>query len=296
MIQYPLRQLLSSTNKVAFRNFLEFILFSSIFIAACAVSFAIETNIILGLPLNHFGFYIFIFGATLFQYNLHYILKNKAVAGSARLAWSLKNRNLHYLLLLIGFILIIFSLTSFQLYHFYILLCLGAIAFIYSFPVVPFGKKKRLKEYGILKIITLSLLWTLVTVWFPANRMPYDPALFWFVFVKRFLFMFVLCLLFDMRDTEIDRETGIYTFPVRMGQNRSYYLAYIVLIVFLFLSGFQFVLWGNGGILIAMILSVLVTFIIIQMTKKNQSDFIFLAGIDGMMLLQALLVYVFSLK
>ena len=48
--------------------------------------------------------------------------------------------------------------------------------------------------------------------------------------------------------------------------------------------------------LFAMIISVVVTFIVIQLTKKYQSDFIFLAGIDGMMLLQALLVYLFSLK
>lgn len=278
------------------KNFLAFILFSSIFIAVCAVSLAIETNIILGLPLNALGFYCFIFGATLFQYNLHYVLKVTAVQDSARLAWTMRNKSVHYLLLFIGFSLIIFSLFSFNLRHFYVLLCLGAIAFLYSFPALPVGKKKRLKEYGILKIVTLSLLWTLVTVWFPVNGLPYDPMLFWLVFIKRFLFMFVLCLLFDMRDRDIDRETGIRTFPVRFGIKNSYYLSYFILVIFLILSFVQHYFWGHPEFLFAMIISVAVTFIVIQLTKKNQSDFIFLAGIDGMMLMQALLIYLFSLK
>lgn len=278
------------------KNLFSFILFSSIFIAACAVSFAIETNIILGLPLNSVGFYGFIFGATLFQYNLHYVLKSNAAANSARLAWSMKNKNLHYLLLMTGFLLIIISLFSFSLKHFYILPFLGAIAFLYSFPFLPFVKKKRLKEFGILKIITLSLLWTLVTVWFPVNTMSFDPALFWLVLAKRFLFMFVLCLLFDIRDMDIDRKNGIKTFPVRFGSTNSYLLSYLFLIIFILLSALQYYYWGNAGFFIAMVISVLATFLVIEMTKKNQSDYIFLAGIDGMMLLQALLVYVFSLK
>ncbi len=227
---------------------------------------------------------------------MHYVLKVTAAEDSARLAWTMKNKKTHYLLLFIGFSLIIFSLFSFHLRHFYVLLCLGAIAFLYSFPALPFGKKKRLKEYGILKIITLSLLWTLVTVWFPVNTMSYDPALYWLVFSKRFLFMFALCLLFDMRDTDIDRKTGIRTFPVQFGIKNSYYFSYFILAIFLILSFIQYHFWGRPGFLFAMMISVIVTFVVIQFTKKHQSDFIFLAGIDGMMLLQALLVYLFSLK
>ena len=278
------------------KRLLAFLLFSSIFIALCAVSFAAETNIILGLPLNSAGFYLFIFGATLFQYNSHYVLKSSAAVNSARLAWTIKNKRIHYFLLLLGFLLIIISLFSFSLKHFYILIFLGVIAFFYSFPFLPVGKKKRLKEFGILKILTLTLLWTLVTVWFPVNTMDYDPALFWLVFAKRFLFMFVLCLLFDMRDVDVDRQSGIKTFPVRLGSKNTYLLSYLTLVAFLILSAIQFYYWGQPGFFIAMILSVIATFLVIEITKKNQSDFVFLAGIDGMMLLQALFVYVFSLK
>ena len=164
----------------------EFVLFSSIFIAICAVSLCIETNLLLHLPLNTFSFYCFVFGATLVQYNLHYLVKTTAVENSQRLAWSSKNKIIHRVLLCAGVALILFSFLSFRLHHFIILAILATVAFLYSFPVIPFFKKKRIKDYGFLKIITLALLWTLVTVWFPVNNFLFEKNIFVFVFFKRF--------------------------------------------------------------------------------------------------------------
>lgn len=278
------------------RKLLEFILFGSIFIASCAVAFCVETNIVFGVPLNHFSFYCFVFGATLAQYNLHYISKKVAVRDSERLSWSLDNRNIHLILLFTGVLLILFSFFSFHLKHFGILIALGGIAFLYSFPFLPFGQRKRIKDYGFLKIITLSLLWTLVTVWFPVNSMNVETNLFIFVFVKRFVFMFILCLLFDMRDIEIDSNEKIHTLAVVLGRKRSYSLAYFSLILFIGLSVAQYQYFPQSAFLPAMLLSAVATFITIRITKKSNSDFVYLAGIDGMMLLQAALVYLFSLK
>ena len=262
----------------------------------CAVAFCIETNLLLHLPLNSFSFYCFVFGATIAQYNLHYLVKKTAVRNSQRLAWSLKNKNLHKILLGAGIALILFSFFSFRLHHFIIMPVLGIIAFLYTFPVIPLGKKKRIKDYGFIKIITLAILWTLVTVWFPVVNFPVEKNIFVFVFLKRFVFMFVLCLLFDMRDIEIDRKENINTIAVFLDRKRSYLLAYITLAVFIVLSVIQFYYFGDKGVLIAMLLSAAATFFTVALTKKSNSDFVYLAGIDGMMLLQALLVYLIGLK
>ncbi len=278
------------------KKLLEFILFSSIFIACCAVAFCIETNILLGVPLNTFSFYCFVFGATLLQYNLHYSTKKIAVKNSERLSWSHNNKKIHFFLLLIAALLILFSFFHFKLKHFVILALLGTISFLYSFPFLPLAKKKRIKDYGLLKIVTLSLLWTLVTVWFPVNSMPFDRLLFIFVFVKRFIFMFILCLLFDLRDIEIDRKENIDTLPVMLGKKKSYYLSYLLLVLFLAIAWVQYLYLPQLPFFIAMLVSTAVTFLIIERTKKTNSDFIYLAGVDGMMLLQAFLVYLFSLK
>ena len=278
------------------KKLLEYILFSSIFIACCAVGFCIETNLLLGLPLNSISFYCFVFGATLLQYNLHYSTKKVAVKNSERLQWSLKNKKSHFYFLILGGLLILFSFFSFHLKHFIILACLGAISFLYSFPFLPFVKRRRIKDYGFLKIVTLSLLWTLVTVWFPVNTMPVDNTLFLLVFVKRFLFMFILCLLFDLRDIKIDKREMIHTLPAMLGKKQSYNLSYVLLILFLALSLVNYYYIPQLPFFIAMVISSVITFLVIERTKKSNSDFIYLAGIDGMMLLQAVLVYLFSLN
>jgi 4-hydroxybenzoate polyprenyltransferase len=278
------------------RKLSAFILFSSIFIALCAIGLCIETNILLGVPLNNFSFYCFVFGATLVQYNLHYLLKKAAVPNSERLRWSQKNRMIHVIFLLTGILLILFSFFSFHLEHFVILALLGCISVLYSFPFLPFGKKRRIKDYGFLKIITLALLWTLVTVWFPVNVWQTDHGLFAFVFAKRFVFMLVLCLLFDVRDIEIDSKEQINTLAVVLGKKKSYRLSYILLLLFVALSFLQYYYLPQINFLIAMIVSAIATWITIEITKKTNSDFIYLAGIDGMMLLQPILIYLFSLK
>lgn len=230
------------------------------------------------------------------QYNLHYLVKTSAVKNSRRLAWSLQNKSVHKILFAAGCVLILISLFSFHLHHFFILLVLGAIAFLYSFPALPLTNGKRIKDYGFLKIITLALLWTIVTVWFPVSDRAINATSFLFVFGKRFVFMFVLCLLFDMRDIEIDRHENIKTLAVILGKQKSYVTAYAGLLVFFLMSLLQYIYWDDSGVFIAMCISAAATFLTVEFTKKTNSDFVYLAGIDGMMLLQALLVYLLALK
>jgi 4-hydroxybenzoate polyprenyltransferase len=211
------------------------------------------------------------------------------------MVWSAKNRNLHRILLAAGVFLILFSLFSFHLHHFIILGILGVIAFLYSFPIIPFGKKKRIKDYGFMKIITLSLLWTLVTVWFPVVNFSIEKNIYAFVFIKRFVFMFTLCLAFDIRDIEIDGKENINTIAVILGKKKSYILIYILLGIFIFLSTLQFFYFADGVVLFAMVISAIITFFTVEITKKTSSDFFYLAGLDGLMLIQTLLVYLLGL-
>lgn len=254
----------------------------------------IQTNVLLGLPLNNFYFYLFIFGATLLQYNLHYLFKITAVHNSRRLTWSQQNRNVHKLLIVLGCIFIIVSLFSFQLKHLIVLSVLGIISFLYSFALLPFTTK-RIKDFGLLKIITLALLWTIITVWFPVSEINISGPSFQLIFLRRFIFIFVLCLLFDIRDIEIDRKANISTLAVLLGKERAYILCYSLLIVFASLSVVQFFITGNVVELIAMVISAIFTVITINISKQHIPDYVYLGFIDGMMLLQALLVSVGSI-
>jgi ABC-type Fe3+-siderophore transport system permease subunit len=81
-----------------------------------------------------------------------------------------------------------------------------------------------------------------------------------------------------------------------LGKSQCYTLSYVLLLLFLTIAFLQYLYVPQLTFFIAMIISAVITFIVIQRTKKSNSDFIYLAGIDGMMLLQAILVYLFSLN
>lgn len=252
-----------------------------------------QTNMLLGLPFNATGFYFFVFGSTLVQYNLHYVTKTVAIDGSPRLEWTRHMQRTHRILIALGAAMILYSLVTFPLVHYLILLVLGMISFLYSFPFLPFPNRRRLKDFGVLKILILSLIWTLVTVWFPVSTMPFETGAFWFVFAKRFVFVFVLCMIFDIRDRHVDAREGIQTIAVLLGKKDAYAItwgAWIVFIVLVILGQ----MFYPGMFWVPLLLSAAVTGVVIRYSKKHNTDITCLFFVDGMMLLQALLVMGFG--
>jgi 4-hydroxybenzoate polyprenyltransferase len=264
-------------------------IFGCVWIACCAVALCMETNLLLHVPLNAISFYLFVFCATLAQYNLHYLLKKKANLRSERFAWSQRNRSLHLVFTLIGLAGLLICLPMLEIRHFYVLVAVAGLSLLYSCPLLPIGKR-RLKDYGLLKITVLTLNWTLVTVWLPIDVAGVNPSIYWLVFIRRFLFLFVLCLLFDIRDVETDSSEGIGTIPVRWGIGRAYWLADGLLVLFVLCSLLHCLIEQNLPVLAGMILSAAATKIMMSYSKGHNNDYVYLAGIDGMMLLQAGLV------
>lgn len=249
-----------------------------------------ETNLLLGVPLNSFYFYLVVFSATLGQYNIHYFIKDTANTNSDRFLWSETHRQWHLLLNVAGALGLIIGLLHLNVRHFMVLGIVMLITVLYSFPFLPFRKKKRLKDFGLLKILTLTYVWTLITVWFPLANLTRITSDFQLVFAHRFVFMFALCLAFDIRDMEADGQEGIRTIPVKFGKKWSYIGIYLSLLVFVALSVFYFKRSLDFMSLNAMILSAIATYFVVEYSKSRQTDMVYLAGIDGMMLLQAILI------
>lgn len=276
------------------RKFVEFFVFSNIFLALCVVALCIETNLLLHLPLNYCGFYFFVFGAALVQYNLHYLLKTSSSANSLRLIWSKKNISTHLFIISAGVVLLISGLFTFNAQQILVIGVLGIIAFLYSFPVLPFANKKRIKDFGILKIAALSISWTIVTVWFPAAGAQHTSVSFLIIFLRRFIFIFSLCIAFDIRDMDVDSKENIRTIPIIAGVKKAYYLTVILLIIFALLSVIEYIRAPDIKLLTAMLISAAVTFCMINYTQKKRSDLAYIICLDGMMLLQAILVIIGS--
>lgn len=272
------------------RGILKTFIYGTIFISLCTVGLCMETNLLLGLPFNSFYFYLLVFSATLGQYNIHYYIKREANPDSDRFFWSVRHRNIHLILNIIGAIGLIIGLFHLKPKNFIVLGIIAAITILYSFPFLPFKKKKRLKDFGLLKIFTLSYVWTLITVWFPVVTLTKVTQDFQLIFIQRFVFMFALCLAFDIRDRVSDGQKGIHTLPVALGKRTSYQIINLALVLFLILSLLHFRVTLHFMQLNGMILSALATYFMIEYGKTKNTDMLYLAGVDGMMLLQAILI------
>lgn len=272
--------------KSAFQTFI----YGAIFISLCTVGLCMETSLLLDVPFNSFYFYLLVFSATLGQYNIHYYIKRDANPDSDRFFWSIRHRKTHLVLNILGAAGVLTGLFHLKPKNFMVLAIIAIITILYSFPFLPFRKKKRLKDFGLLKILTLSYVWTLITVWFPVVTLTRITPDFQVVFIQRFIFMFALCLAFDIRDAASDGRDGIRTLPVALGIRKSYLIINASLVLFLAVSILQFSQSHQFMQLNGMIVSALATYFTIEYAKNRNSDMLYLACVDGMMLLQAILV------
>jgi len=264
-------------------------LYTSLFAACCATGLCMATERLLtgGVPPFPSALHVLVAGSTLLVYNVHFIIKKSSAQLSDLYYWTQRYIWWHYFFSGLGLLL---CLAGAWFLPGNILLCCGllaVLAFTYSIPMLPFRGKKRLKDFGRLKILVLTGVWTIVT--------SVLPVLFWnknisdypFEILLRFLFMFTLCVAFDIRDMQTDLEAGIYTLPNLIGIRNSYRLMNAALILFALLSIVQYLRYPSLPRLTGELLTAACTRVAIIYTRKHPSDRAYLAYIDGMMLLYA---------
>ncbi len=167
---------------------------------------------------------------------------------------------------------------------------LGIFAFMYSWPLLPFKQKKRLREFGWLKIIVLAGVWTIVTSVLPILYAHKQISDYPFEILIRFLFIFTLCIVFDIRDMHADQADNITTLPNIVGMKNSYHLINITLVLFAALSFVQYLRYPITERLIGALLTAVITKIVVDYLKKHPSVKAYLGLADGVMMVYALLV------
>jgi 4-hydroxybenzoate polyprenyltransferase len=260
------------------------VLATQVFIALCSAALALETSQIAGIAAESIGFYAFLFFATLTSYRLHshmsYALagtRYKHETGSRVITLAAAAASGLLTVHLNGTALFITGVAA-------------ALAWLYSVPM--WAGAKRLRECGVAKILVLVGVWTLMTSVLPLISKADAPTIAILAF-RRFLFVFALCMAFDVRDIRCDAHGGIRTLAVRMGTERSYRLIRLTLAAFAMLS--LFIPVGrpaeiSPGIAAALVSSALLTWLTIEATRGRRSNLLFLGGVDGMMLVQSVLV------
>lgn len=251
---------------------------------------ATERLILDTVPTPSTPLHIFIFGSTLAVYNTHYLLKRSREDISDRFAWSQHYRLWHFLFLTTGLIGCTWSL--FYLDKDILVACgiLGVLSFAYSLPMLPLKNKKSLREFGWVKILILTAVWTIVTSVLPILYHETSLAAYPFEILLRFVFLFTLCVAFDIRDMQTDLEAGISTLPNLIGVKNSYRLMDGALVLFAALSVVQYFRYPSAMRLGGELVAAVATRLVIQYSKHHSSDRVYLGLVDGMMLLYAALV------
>lgn len=251
---------------------------------------ATERLLINAIPGAASPLHLLVFGSTLFVYNVHYLIKKSDEHISDRFAWSQHYRIWHYLFLITGVICCLVSLPFLPRQILMACGVLGVLSLAYSLPLLPFKNKKRLKDFGLIKILVLTGVWTIVTSILPMLWWGKSMADYPFEILIRFVFMFTLCVAFDIRDMQTDVEAGIITLPNLIGLQNSYRLMNVTLVLFAALSIIQYLRYPSVIRLTGELVTAVITWLVIRYTKTHPSDKVYLGMVDGMMLLYALLV------
>src|ERR1700744_1819481 len=280
----------------------DFLLFSNMFMALCAVAQGLVTFYLIGAkPVYEVLSILFI--ATIGLYNFSILVgkpKNPEKSPFARQRWFFGHYRLMVTITIICVLALIplFFLISTE--SKILLIFLGVISLAYNLPLFSLGDKKfGLRNIPGLKQFLITLVWTMSSVLLPLLEAQHrglgtvsmrDTTI---LIAKRFLFIGALTVPFDIRDLFEDRQSGLKTIPVMWGEKKAYIFCQVLLagyIVLLFLfrhNGF------NSDFFALTITALLAGWLIFRSTiEKNEYYYFFL--VDGILILQYILLVAFG--
>lgn len=276
---------------------MDLIFYGNFWIAAAALALVLQTQFVLlgylaWTPLS--GLALF---ATLFLYAIHRIVgmsKVKAFEdqGRYKVIRTFRTHIIFYAILsLIGSIYYFFRLS-------WLVQAMIVVPAIISLGyVVPFlAQRKRLRDLNFVKIFLVAITWAWVTVLLPAveyHLYLHIPS--FLIFLERGMFVFAITIPFDIRDLTIDQHNAVKTLPAYLGINNSKKLAIACLAIMLVLVYLNYCLtvyttWQVAGF----ILSALISAWLIMQSDRMMHDYYFTGLMDGMMILQFLLIVFLS--
>ena len=272
---------------------LYFILSHAIFIAVCAVALCFQTSLLLHITLP-VELYAFIFFSTICSYNFYWLLSGYAFT---------KQPVVPYLKLRYSNMLVFFvsagGMVFFACRIPHLLPVIGIsllLTLLYAVPLMPWRVFHFTRRAGLLKTFLLAFTWAFVTVYIPYRQAISGNILtLVMLFNNRFLFMLMLCIIFDARDTNVDKIRGLQSLTTLV---RPAIIRYIMLGIFTvyIINGILLRVYFHEPMQIpALIITGLVTAFVYVLSLKKQGYFFYYFGVDGLMLFSSLASYVASI-
>ena len=276
------------------RAFTDFLLFSNIFVAFCAAAITFQTYLIYSFALNK-AYILFVFCATLFLYNFQRLILAPIYVkapGSVRHSWILEHKKPLILLSCISALGMLVSLYYLGLNLLYTILPVGIFSSLYFLPGI------HLRKIPVLKSLMVAFIWTLVSIFIPVqlNGNFQMNASLLLLFAERAFFFLSICVVFNIRDMEHDRLSGVRTIPSVYGIKTGIAAGLSGIFMAGICSCLLF-LQGTYSLtnMLAVVTSLIITFLLIRKCEIGKSETFYLFGLDGMLPMQLLLVCLFNL-
>ncbi len=274
-------------------KFINLILFGNFWIAFCAVAMTWQTELLLFGTIGWTNLTSFVFFSTLFLYAVHRIVglvKVKPFLEKYRYAIIYRFRNHIKIYAFLGGVGALYFFFSLSIANQLLLVIPAILSLGY---VLPFVKgQKRLRDFDYVKIFLIAIVWGVITVLMPMlERTSILDLSHFLILLERMLFIFAITLPFDIRDLKIDEHIDVKTIPGIIGISKTKYLGAFSLLGVLVLAGMN---WFLGiytmWIFLALSISAVTTFFLINYSDKTEADYFFTGLMDGTMILQFLLV------
>jgi 4-hydroxybenzoate polyprenyltransferase len=274
-------------------RWLYFILSHSIFIAICAVALCFKTALLLHSNLS-FYLYAFVFFSTICSYNFYWLLSGYFFAKPS-LQLFFKQHYSNVIVFVIALVALLFSLLKMPEL---LPVCSAALllTLLYAVPLLPFKIVRFTRKAGLLKTILLAFTWAFVTAYIPYQQAQTGNAVaLAMLFNNRFIFMLMLCIIFDARDTNIDKIRGLQSLTTILRPKTVRYIMAALFITYI-TNGIVFRIYINAPVqIIPLLLTGAATAFVYFLSQKKQGYFFYYFLVDGLMLFSAITAYVASI-
>lgn len=274
------------------KGLFDFIVFSNLFIALCAVLMTQGTIVEFNLQQLPHNFLAFIFFSTLSSYSIHWYLTNAEVEITAsRTQWLKQHKKLHalfFILSVAGTFIFALSLLRYWIY----IIPAVLLTLMYTAPKFPLPIFQKLQKYILGKTILLAAMWTYVTAVLPLFILQVDFKLLHYLFVlNRFVLLFAICILFDIRDRQYDKQTGIKSLVTILPLEKIKIIFTIQILINLITSFVLYTYSQEITTFIFLSAPAIITYFLYPIAVKSKNDYLFYFILDGLMALTSVLYF-----
>lgn len=288
--------------KRIFLSVLDFLLFSNVFIALCAVAQGLVTYHLLKMPADKYVL-AFLFFSTLALYNFAMLLSKPAAPEKSpyvRVRWIFSHHRMIISMTMISVLCLIpLGLWYLSIESKMLMLFTGLLAVGYNMPFLVLNQQKiGLRNIPGIKLFLIALIWAVSCVLLPIvelernQQVNISSAETLLLVFKRFLFVAAITVPFDIRDLYQDKLYALKTIPVMLGERKAYIFCQFLLLLYLLLL----ILFDQAAVpdIIGLGLTLLLTGWLIFKSEIRKDEYYYFLYLDGTMLLQYLVLLVAS--